>query len=276
MRRPRTAELQESLLEVSRTGARPDLGPRPAGDDPARADEQQLVATIGLVHHVAGDEDRDTARSEAPEMGPELHPKQRIDADRGLVEEQDFGPVNEGTRERQPSPLPAGQMGGERVGPISQLDQLEGRPYGRRVTDAIGLGEESDVLGSGQRRVDPIALGHVANPGEGRTRRHVDPKDLRVAARRSGQAGQQPDQGGLAGSVGAEDAVDPARSQLEGHLVDGGERSECLGQAARTDRSRLRCSSGRPRVHRARRHATMSRRRKMTTPASQPPSAATA
>src|SRR5437773_1661963 len=47
---------EERRLEVVRAGARPQLGAGPLADHLAAAHEQQLVAPIGLVHDVAGDE----------------------------------------------------------------------------------------------------------------------------------------------------------------------------------------------------------------------------
>src|SRR5690349_22006874 len=42
------------------------------GDDRALAHQQQPVAALGLVHHVAGHEDRRTGRGERVEGAPEL------------------------------------------------------------------------------------------------------------------------------------------------------------------------------------------------------------
>ena len=75
--------------------------------------------------------------------------------------------------------------------------------------DAVGGREEPRVLADGERRVDPVALGHVPDPGERRARRHRRAQHLRVAGGRVGHPGQQPDERGLARSVGPEQAVDP-------------------------------------------------------------------
>ena len=62
---------------------------------------------------------------ERPEVAPELDPQERVDADRGLVEEQDRRPVDERAGEREPAPLPAGQRPGDRFAPVGELHELE-------------------------------------------------------------------------------------------------------------------------------------------------------
>ena len=198
-----------------RTGGRPARGRRwrrrpagPAGaarDDPARPHEQQLVAAIGLVHHVARHDQGDPVRGELAEVGPELDPEQRVDAHRRLVEEQDRRAVDERARQRQPPALATRQRARDRLGSIGQVDELERLDHRRVAIDPVDRGEEPRVLAYGQRRVDPVALGHVPDPAEVGPRRHPDAQHLGVAGRGARHAREQPDQRRLAGPVGAQD-----------------------------------------------------------------------
>ncbi len=47
----------------------------------------------------------------------------------------------------------------------AELDELEGGLDGARVPDPVRRREEPRVLADGQREVDPVGLGHVADPG---------------------------------------------------------------------------------------------------------------
>ena len=106
-----------------------------AGDHPAGPDEQQLVAAVGLVHDVAGHDDRGPGVREGPEVAPELDPEQRVDADRGLVEEQrPCGRWIERAGERQPPPLAARERARDGVlARSAELDQRERVVDERRV-----------------------------------------------------------------------------------------------------------------------------------------------
>ena len=55
-----------------------------------------------------------------------------------------------------------------------------------RTRDAVVGREEAGVLADGERRVDPVALGHVADPAERRTGRHRDAEDLGLSGGRAG------------------------------------------------------------------------------------------
>ena len=165
-------------------GLGPDLRARAPGDDLAGPDEEELVAAVGLVHDVAGDDDRRAAVGERAEVRPELDPEEGIDADGRLVEEEDGRPVDERAGERQPPPLAARQGAGHRARSARSTRRALARLAARRRRRR----EEAGVLADRERRVDAVALGHVADPGEDRPRRH-----RRAAARTSPRtAGQIP------------------------------------------------------------------------------------
>ena len=88
---------EERVLDVARVAA--DLGRGAVGDDPALAHQQQPVAPLGLVHHVAGDEDDLAGVGEAMEERPQVAAQDGIEADGGLVEDEHVGVAEEGDGE---------------------------------------------------------------------------------------------------------------------------------------------------------------------------------
>ncbi len=240
--RPSPAKREERRLQVVRSGLRPELRPAAAGEHPPGPHEQQLVAAVGLVHDVAGHDDRGPGVRERPEVAPELDPEQRIHAHRGLVEEQHRRA--DGRARRRATGAAAGHPTASRrsvsARSASSTSARASVTGGTRV-GAVGRGEEPGVLAHRQRRVDAVALGHVADPGERLARDGIrDAEHLRVALGRAGHPGEEADQRGLAGPVGAEQPVDPARGEVEGHPVDRRHRPEALDHETATARPRGR------------------------------------
>ena len=155
-------------------------------------------------------EDRGPGVGEVAEVTPELDPEQRVHAHRRLVEEQHRRPMDQRAGERQAPPLAARQRPRDRVAAVGKVHQRQRVVDGRPRPGAVDLGEEAHVLEDRERRVDAVALGHVADPLERRPRRHRRAQDLGPAAGRAGHAGEQADQRRLARPVGPEQAVDPA------------------------------------------------------------------
>src|SRR6478672_5000065 len=71
--------------------------------------EQEPVAATGLVHDVAGDEQCGSRGGEGVEAVPEVVAQHGVEADGRLVEDQNIGPGEEGTREGDPRALAARQ-----------------------------------------------------------------------------------------------------------------------------------------------------------------------
>ena len=100
---------------------------------------------------------------------------------------------------------------------------------------AVERGEERQVLPDRQLGVDAVGLGHVADAGQVRARRHLHAQDAGLAARRRREPGQQADQRRLARAVRAEQAVDPAGRQrhVDRRRRRGSARSPCAGRPPR-------------------------------------------
>ena len=117
----------ERLLEVVRAGALAQLGGRAVGDDRALAHQQQPVAAVGLVHHVAGDQQRGAVGGEVVEESPEVAPQQRVEPDRRLVEHEQLRFAQQGTGERDAGALAAGEPADDVAARGRRAHRLEGR-----------------------------------------------------------------------------------------------------------------------------------------------------
>ena len=119
--------------------------------------------------------------------------------------------------------------------PIGQLHEAQRRHDRFPVADAVRRGEESRVVGHRERRVDAVALGHVADARQDAPVGHRDAQDRGLSLRRPRQTGEQPDERRLARPVGSQQAIDAARREIEAHVVDGPHLAEDLHQAGGTD-----------------------------------------
>ena len=113
------------------------LRARAAGDDAALAHEDQLVAAIGLVHHVAGDDERRARRGDGSEVVPELDAEGGIDAHRRLVEEGDRRRVDEGAGQREAPAHAARELAGERRRATVELDEPQRVEHRAAIGDAV-------------------------------------------------------------------------------------------------------------------------------------------
>ena len=79
-------------------------------EHPAAEDERQPMAALGLVHVVGGHHDGRALGGDRVDPLPELAPADRVDAGRGLVEEQQRRLVDGRAGQGQPL-LPAARQG---------------------------------------------------------------------------------------------------------------------------------------------------------------------
>ena len=145
------------------------------GDDRALAHQQQPVAALGLVHHVAGDEDRraavgelggtaPTGRGGAPGRGRRSARRGRAGRARRAARPRGW------TRERWPPREPADHL----VGVLDQVDRLDGscvdplgarrRAPGRRSARFSATVRSSYTLGGLGDVADPVAQRRAARP----------------------------------------------------------------------------------------------------------------
>ena len=122
-----------------------ELGGSALGDELAGADHRDPVAQlVGLEHVVRGQQDRLALLAQQRDRGAQLTGPDRVDPDRGLVEEEDVRVVQEPSRDVQP----LAHASGVALHPLplapGQADQLQQGPdavalLARRDADASDL-----------------------------------------------------------------------------------------------------------------------------------------
>ena len=141
----------------------------------------------------------------------EVAPRDWIHAERGLVEQQDLGFVDQ--RARQPELLlhATGELAGKPVLERAEIREPEqtlqaGRALVPRHTIKVGV--EVQVLEHREVGVKAEALRHIGDPVLHRlgVAHHAEALQVGVALGRTQHARQHPQQGGLAGAIGTDQA----------------------------------------------------------------------
>src|SRR3990172_9831482 len=87
---------QEGLLKRFPSGPPAQLVGGALSEQAPFAEQAESVATLRLVHDVAGYDDRDALAVQLVEVAPEDGAQLRVHAHRGLVEQQKARPVHQG------------------------------------------------------------------------------------------------------------------------------------------------------------------------------------
>ena len=227
----------------ARDGAEPGLGERIAGRDDDRAigamtgdeigrcsdvhdaavidDRDPIAEALRLLHEVGRQEHRLAAIADAAHEIPDGPPRLRVETGRQLVEEHELGIVDQGERDEQTLLLPARQRHEPGValrGQAQLIEEavavhgraIEGGPEVHRLPHLDALLELRFL----QLDADPLLQRHGVAA-------RVEPEDGNRAAVGRAQAFDALHGGGLAGAVGADQAEDLARLDVEGDVVDG-------------------------------------------------------
>ena len=211
------------------------------------------LAPLGLVQVGRAEQHRQSlVVDQLPDDLPQVPPRQRIDANRRLIQQQQFRQPNQ--RAGQPQLLlhPARQPAGQAVGERSQRRHLHQPRVAfppLRGGDTVHVGIEVQVLQNAQVLVQPEPLRHVADAfldllGVGG---HIDIQDLQLARVGRHQPRRQPNERRLARTIGPNQGREHPRTDLQGDGIErldhfAGVAAECLADvAAHQDR---RVSSG--------------------------------
>ena len=164
----------------------------------------------------------------------------RVEARGRLVEEDQGWPGDQAGGQVEAPPHAAGERRDRLAGGLGQVELLQQARRGLaggRLGDALEPREEHEVLGGGEVLVDRRVLpGHAEQlPDDVRLTADVVAEDLAATAVDRQQRGEHLQHGGLAGTVGAEDAEDLAAVDLEVDVVDRAVVSEVLDQALGPD-----------------------------------------
>ncbi len=171
---------------------------------------------------------------------PQVAARDRIDAERRLVEEQQLGLVDQRAGQAQLLLHPAGQLARQaipkRAEPGEPEQPVQSSPsfLGRHV---VQVGVEIEVLLHGEVRVQAESLGHVGDAGlrRLRIRRQALAQHDRVPARGPKHARQHTERGGLAGPIRPDETEQLPPTDLEAELVDRGHVRESTNQPVETD-----------------------------------------
>ena len=208
--RPALYEPQERLLEVLGACHTAHRGYRAVGHHPALPQQDEAVTVSGLVHHVAGHEQCAAAAGEVVEALPELLAQQRVLAYRGLVEDQQLRPAEQGAGQGGPAVLAARQRPDELAGRRGQADVPDDPGHVGVIGACVQGGEVPDVLPDREVGVNARRLGDIADTaaqpgGTGRLAQYLQVPGAELLDPHDG-----PQQRGLAPAAGPDEAGDGA------------------------------------------------------------------
>ena len=152
-----------------------------------------------------------------------------------LVEDQHLGVVQEHAGQAQPLRHAAGKAGDEGLALVAQVDQVEhlvADLLPPRTLDAVGRGEELQVLDDLHVVVDAEEVGHVADDPPDLLGMRVDrvAADAGLAPGGLQERGQDPHRRRLAGTVGADVAEEVALVEVQGQVLQGVQFAVDFGQ----------------------------------------------
>src|SRR6202790_5505878 len=199
-----------------------------------------LVTAFGLVHVMGGDQYGQPLRRQRVDLVPEIAPPLGSEAAGRLAQEQKWRMGKGAGAERQPLLPAAGKFAGELLFAPAKPEPLDHVARGAaRVAHAIEPRDEFQVFAHRQILVQRKALRHVADLALDLVGVAADvvAETPALAAVGRQQPAQHADGGGLAGTVGAEEAVDGAALHLHRQIMHHLAAAERLCQALDVDRN---------------------------------------
>ena len=225
------------MLEVGGAGALEQRLGGVVGEDAALAHQDQPLAAARLVHHMRGHQQGGAALvAQAVEDRPELLAEHWVEADGGLVEDEQLRGPEQGDGEVRPRELTAAEAAGELVALADQRDLLDHplRIAGRRAEHAR---EVSEVLEHAEVGVERRRLGRVADAAAQRCAPRGQAEDGDGAAGDLLHPDDGAEQGGLAAAAGAEQprhgAAGDAHVEVGEHLAPAADHTQVLDRDRR-------------------------------------------
>jgi hypothetical protein len=190
--------------------------------------QQHSLATLGLIQVGGADHHRQLLRADQLiDDRPELAPRDGVDADGGLIEQQQFGYAHERAREAQlllhAPRKPAGEPPQERS-KTGHVQQLAAPRLAFRRRNVLNLRVEIQVLAYGEVFVETKSLRHVADAGPRliRASGHIDAEHLDSTALQFQQSCRKPHERGLSRSIRTDEACYGAARRICRDLFEGG------------------------------------------------------
>ena len=226
---------------VARLNARPEFFKRAVGDEMAAVDDGDVGAeTLDDLKDVGGEEDGGATGDHPLEHGLESARGDGVDAFKGLVEEEDAGPVDDGCGQGELFLHAVGEVGDEFfrfAGEAHKLEQLGGAGGGGGLIEAVHPTYESEVFRCSKTAEEGQAFGDDADLAldVDWVRDGVEAKDLDGAGCRGEEASKHLDGGGFACSVWAKETKELAGSDREVDVLNRDEVAETTGEACGGD-----------------------------------------
>lgn len=237
-------------LAAGRNGAKRLAGAR--GNQPAAIEHQAVFELFGLLHVGGSYQQRQlrALRAYLLDQLPEAPPRQRVDARRRFIEDQQVRLVDQGTAQAQflfhaPRQL-AGQALGEAL-QVGGMQQAGHALFAFAAAKAKQRGEKANVLADRQFGIKVVAQplrhechfwvqrGAVATLPDGAA------QHLQFALLQALHAGDQPEQGRFTGPVRADQCAACARRQAEPQRVQGDQIAIAVADTFGQQRWRVHC-----------------------------------
>jgi hypothetical protein len=207
-------------------------------DEPAMRDHRGPIT--GLLHlgkQVTGQEDRGACRGQARQQIPELADSGWVEAVRRLVDDQQRGRSEQGSRQSE-ALAHALRVGLDLLGPgIRQAGQVEHPANFGPVGPTSRRGcQHLQVRAAGHPRVERRLLDHRARPGDRQRVGQRTAKQPGPPRRRADQPEQHPDGRCLASAIRPEEAVYLAGGHPQVQAIHRDGIAEPLGQPLAPDR----------------------------------------
>src|SRR5918995_6491539 len=188
-------------------------------------------AALGFIEIRGADEDGDPQLEELRQQLPELAARHRVDAGRGLVEQDDARLVNQGAGERELLLHAAGQAFREPIAERPQLCEVE-QPVASGLVAAqpVDLGEERKVLVDAQIAVEAEALRQISDRARDLSvlADGIVAQEAHAPAVCVQQAAQQANRGCLASTVRSDEPEQLPWRRGERHRVERADRPVSL------------------------------------------------
>jgi hypothetical protein len=202
-----------------------ELGSGALTHEPAVVDDRDPVGElVGLLQVLGGQQHRRARVDQVADQRPQVVAAGGVQAGGGLVQEQHPGAADQGGGQVQAAAHPPGVGLDLPVGHVYQVNALEdfaGAPSRWTASQPIEPADHLDVLPAGEVVVNGGGLARQADPGAHARRvgAHVDAGDAGGARVRCQQGGEDPDESGLAGAVGAQQGMDGPGPHGQAQLV---------------------------------------------------------
>ena len=187
-----------------REGVGFDLGRGALADEFAFVDDDDAAGEgVGFFEVVGGEEDGFAVGGQGADLGPEGAAGFYVEADGGLVEEDEVGVAGEGEGEEDTLFLAAGELTKEAV--FEAFEVGEADEFARGEGAGVVAAEEVDVLADAEGFWGAADLEHDAGAEAVGAEARVLAEDVGLAVGGGAEAEEELDGGGFAGAVGAEE-----------------------------------------------------------------------